>query len=805
MTILSLALGIGATTAIFSLVNGLLLRELPVRDPRRLVMVTTGTAIGEDSWNFAAWRAIAGQRDVFAQSASWSSTQFNLARRGDTRYVDGLVVSGSFFDTLGIPMAAGRGITERDDRDGGAVDGPVAVISHRFWTAEYGGAPDAIGKSVVLNAQPFTIVGITAPEFAGPEPGRRFDVMIAIHAEPQAGGMRRIDDNDWQWLTVVGRLKDGQTVEAASAALAAVAPQIRNASMPRLSAFRDQYLRNGFHLVSAASGNSFLKQRFEQPLMTVLLLVLLVQFIGTTNIANMLMARTNARRHEFGVRVALGASPSRMFAQLLAESLLVVAVGAAIGVAIARWTSQLLVRQLWTQTGPVFLNVGLDGRVLAFVIAVAGATAVVFGVTPAIRAACSDPMDALHAQTRTVAGSGRGAAIGVIVQVAFSTVILIAASLFLRTFSTVLTRERAFAPDRVLLVRVDGTALSTGLRERIALFEELRRAAAAVPDAQSAALSFVVPGGTTIFRVPVDVSGASAGLSAQQRVTFGNLVSSDWFSTFGVPIVSGRGFNDGDRYGTTKVAVVNQMFAQRFLNGASPIGQTLRFDARITGGAVRAQIIGVVPDVAYTKLQQPIGPSMYLLFNQRDEPFFVRALTTVTIAVRTRTAAPLAATRSIAAALQAVSPDVSFSFQALTDQLEASITQERLVALLSMGFGILALILAVLGLYGITSYATTRRRREFAVRMALGSTPEQVTRLVLAGVGTLLGIGLAIGAVGGWWVAKLASALLVDVEPHDPVSFAITAGVLLLGGLAAGWLPAVRASRVAPAELLRSE
>src|SRR5581483_4480738 len=460
---------------------------------------------------------------------------------------------------------------------------------------------------------------------------------------------------------------------------------------------------------------------------------------------------------------------------------------------------------LWTQTGPVFLNVGLDGRVLAFVIAVAGATAVVFGVTPAIRAACSDPMDALHAQTRTVAGGGRGAAIGVIVQVAFSTVILIAASLFLRTFSTVLTRERAFAPDRVLLVRVDGTALSTGLRERIALFEELRRAAAAVPDAQSAALSFVVPGGTTIFRVPVDVSGASAGLSAQQRVTFGNLVSSDWFSTFGVPIVSGRGFNDGDRYGTTKVAVVNQMFAQRFLNGASPIGQTLRFDARITGGAVRAQIIGVVPDVAYTKLQQPIGPSMYLLFNQRDEPFFVRALTTVTIAVRTRTAAPLAATRSIAAALQEVSPDVSFSFQALTDQLEASITQERLVALLSMGFGILALILAVLGLYGITSYATTRRRREFAVRMALGSTPEQVTRLVLAGVGTLLGIGLAIGAVGGWWVAKLTSALLVDVEPHDPVSFAITAGVLLLGGLAAGWLPAVRASRVAPAELLRSE
>src|SRR5262245_59020926 len=436
VTIVSLMLDIGANTAIFSIVDGLLLRQLPVREPQRLVIITGGNAVSPESWNYAAWDEIRRRPDLFENAAAWAFSQFNLAGRGETRYIDGIAVSGSFFETLGMPILAGRGLSASDDQPGGGTAGPVAVISYRFWQSEFAGQTDAIGRQLVLSGTPFTIVGITPAYFYGPEPGRRFDAMVPVANEPLATGVNRLVNREWQWLTIIARLKRDQTEEAAASALRGIQQQVLDASIPNLAPpFKEQYLRGGFGLIPAATGTSTLRQRFQRPLVAVLVLVLLVQLIGSVNVANVLLARSSARQTEFGIRIALGASPRQMFTQLLVESLLLSICGAASGMLLARWMSELLIRQLWTQSGPVFLQLGIDWRVLAFTATVAVATALLCGVAPALRASRVDPIDTLNARGQT--GSlqrSRATAVAVVAQVALSPVILIAAALFLRTF-----------------------------------------------------------------------------------------------------------------------------------------------------------------------------------------------------------------------------------------------------------------------------------------------------------------------------------------------------------------------------------
>ena len=802
---LSLALGIGANTAIFSLVNSLLLRALPVREPSRLALITDDSGRGINSWTNPIWEQIRSRPDLYDGAFAWSTTRFNLSAGGETQFVDGIWASGGIFDTLGVPLMLGRPFTAADDVRGGGPDGPVAVISHAFWQRRFGGAADAIGQRLLIERVAVTIIGVTGPDFFGPDVGRAFDVAVPIGIEPLFRGKESwLDRRSYWWLTVMARLKPGQSVDAGTAAIRAIQPQIREATMPPdWGADSAQYLKEAFTLVHAGTGNSGLRRRYERPLLTLLVVVGLVLVIACANVANLLLARATARRHELGVRVALGASRWRLARQLLAESLVLAATGATAGMLIALWAGPLLVRQLSTQTNAVFLDLSLDWRVLGFTIAVTVATALIFGTAPALRASGVAPMDALKEHGRGASSDSRAnlASSLVIAQVALSLVLVVAAGLFMRTFSSLAGLHLGFDRDRVLLVSIDAQRTEIPPADRLATYERIRQSVLAVPGVASAAASFVTPVSGNTWNNRIEVSGGIAMPERQRQSNF-NAITPGWLTTFGTPLVAGRDIGTGDRKGAPPVVLVNETFAKKFLNGANPIGHTLTIGAGGPYAEPPREIVGVVADAVYRSLREPVPATMYVplaQFNERRDP----APPSMAVSVRSTTGSPALLARSVSAAITGVNRDLALTFRPLADQVNASLTQERLVAMLAGFFGALALLLAGLGLYGVTSYAVTRRRTEIGIRMALGAAPGGVVRLVLSRVTLLVGIGVVVGGAVSLWASRFVETLVYGLEPRDPATFTIAAVVLAVVGAVAGWLPAQRASRIDPAEVLR--
>jgi len=812
VAILSLALGIGANTAIFSLVNSLLLRALPVKEPGQLVMLSDAAGAqlaasrGITSWTNPIWEQIRGRRDLFDAVFAWGTTRFNLAGGGETQYVEGIWASGRMFETLGVPAMLGRTFTPADDARGGGPDGPVAVISYSFWQRRHGGAADVIGQRLNIDKVAFTIIGVTGPDFFGPDVGRAFDVAVPIGTEPLFRGKESsLDHRSSWWLSVMARLKPGQSIDAGTAALRGQQPQIRDATMPpdwRPSDL-DGYLKEPFTLVSTAAGDSSLRHRYERPLWTILLVVGLVLLIACANIANLLLARATARRHELSVRVALGASRWRIARQLLCESLILAVSGAAAGLLIASWASRLLVRQLSTQTNTVFLDLSLDWRVLTFTIGVTVATALLFGTVPALRASGVAPMEALKEHGRSASSYARvGVASGLVVaQVALSLILVVAAGLFMRTFSSLANLYLGFDRDRVLVVYVNSQRTEIPAADRLTTYDRIRRSVLAVPGVASAAVSFVTPVSGNTWNTRIDVSGG-VEMPERQRSSNFNAVTPGWLTTFGTPLLAGRDIGDGDRRGAPPIVLVNQAFAKKFFNGASPLGHTVTSTTFLASNQPPREIVGVVADAVYRSLRDPVPPTMYIplaQFDDRRQP----APSTMGISVRSATGLPALLARSVGAAINDVNRDLALTFRPLADQVDASLTQERVVAILAGFFGALALLLAGLGLYGVTSYAVSRRRTEIGIRMALGAAPAGVVRLVLARVTLLVGLGVIVGAGVSIWAATFVETLLYGLHPRDPVTLVVSAAVLGAVGALAGWLPARRASRIDPAEVLR--
>ncbi len=784
IAVLTLALGIGANTALFSIFNSLILRPLPVRDPGSLALLTDG------SWSYPIWNEIATREtELFDGALAWSAQRFDLSAGGQTDPVDGAFVSGRLFEVLGVTGFRGRMLSPADD-GGAPPDGPVAVISHRLWQQRFAGAQDVVGRQLSVQRIPFTIVGVMPPGFFGADVGRMTDVMLPFAAEPLIRGpeSRLTAKSSW-WLQIMVRLKPGQSLEQANAALRVLQAQITEGASRQLQPFT---------LAAAATGNSSLRRRFETPLLAMVVAVGLVLLVACANIASLMLARTLARRREFSVRLALGSSRWRIARLLFIESLLVAVTGAAVGLVFASWSSALLVQQLSTWQSTVSLDLALDWRVLAFTAALACLSTLIAGVAPALGLKSVDPGEALKNSGRGIAGDGRFSVRGtlVVAQIAVSFALVVAAGLFLHTFASLNQLPLGFVPEPLLVAELNLQPGGGPPQERGQRVERLRDATAAVSGVRSAAVSSVrllTGGGTSTGMVAI----GEGPMSRIRPTLWLNATTPGWFETMGIPLRSGRDFEAGDRVGGRPVAIVNETFVRRFLPGELPIGQSVRlgFEA-----GTRYEIVGVVGDTVYTTPREGMLATMYVAMAQRKPSEF---WPTVLLTVNTAPGMRPIVERDVAEALRRADPAIAVTFGTFDQLVEATVTQERLIALVSAFFGGLALLLAAVGLYGVVAHAVRARQREIGLRIALGAAPSSILRLVFARVGVLIAAGLALGLAGSLWAARLVEALLFHLEPRDPVTFGGAAAVLVAVGVLAAWLPAHRAARLDPLTVLR--
>jgi predicted permease len=825
----TLALGIGANTAIFSIIDGLLLRTLPVGDPGRLVQLAAAPPSAQRSWTYPIWEELQRHAGRFDGAFAWTrfDAEFDLSTGGESRFVNGVWASAGAFDVLRVEPALGRLFEPSDDARGGGSRGAIVVISHGFWQTHFGGAPDAIGRTLTLERVPLTIVGVTPPGFFGLVPGRSFDVVIPLGVEPLIRGSEsRLDRRTSWWLQVYVRLKHGQSIEAATALVQTLQPGIREATLPPSSpgGSRDQYLDEPFTFVDAARGPSGLRDDYSRPLLVLMAVAGLVLLIACANIANLLLARATARSHEWSVRLALGASRGRLARQLLIESLLLAALGAAAAVAVAHWGSRLLVAQLATDA--VSLELALDSRMLACTAAAGLIAALVFGVAPAWRAARGEPIDAMKNRGRTPgASSHTPMASGlVLVQVALSLVLLIGAGLFLRSFSGLTQVPLGFERGRVLLAVIDARRADLAPAARLAAYERIHQRVLAVPGVEQAAVSITAPLGAMWSR-RIDVSGSALrgsdaagvgpeGFGFTDRPIPGsaplavfNGITSGWIATFGTPLLAGRDLSERDRPGSPRVALVNQAFARKFLEGANPVGHTIQPTKE--PGLPAIEIVGLVADAVYRDVREPALPTAYVPLSQSidrslvEDPTVTSAPAIVTLSIRAVSGQPGRLTNSVAAAVGEINPTLALTFEPLDNRISGALTRERLLAILSASFGLLALVMAAVGLYGVTAYAVSLRQTEIGIRIALGATRASVVRLVLARVSRLVGAGIVVGLASGAWASRFVATLLFGLEPDDPGTLVAAAATLALIGAVAGWLPAHRASRLDPTRILR--
>ncbi len=804
VALFSLALGIGANVAIFSLVNALILKPLPVEDPDRLVIVGLTRPMGTDtSLTNPAWEYLRDHQQVLMAVAAYGNPRFNLNAGGETRNAQGLFVSGRFFDTLGVTAHLGRLFTADDDRRGGGPDGAVAVLSHGFWQREYGGNLDVIGKPIVLDGHPFTIIGVSHRDFRGVQIGRAFDIATPLGTEPIIRGKESsLDRRSSWWLTIIGRLAPGQSREQAELRLRDFQPQLREATLPQDWRADDlkQYLNEPIALMPGSTGISSLRDRYSRPLYVLLGIVGLVLAIACANMANLLLAQSVARRKELAVRLSLGAGRWRLVRQLLVESLMLSALGALAGLAFASWGSRAIVAMLSTRTQIVEINMAMDWRVFTFTAVVGTVTGLLFGVAPAFRGTSLQPADALRDYSRGIVGGGGRFQVGhalVAAQVALSFVLVFGSTLFVRTLVSLTTQEMGFESSRVMVGNIDVRRTGVEPDQRVEIFNRVREALNGVPGVEAAATSFVTPVSGSTWNLEINVPGYAAN---DRRGVLFNGVSAGFFRAMGTPVLAGREISDGDRKGSPDVIVVNEAFARKYFAGENPVGRRFTIVGYNAANPERVmEIVGLVGDTKYQRLREATQPIMYGAFNQQRELFSAQRLV-----IRTA-GPPMQSRNAIVQAIGSVHKDIAVDLKRLDEDLGANILQERLVATLSGFFGALALLLAALGLYGVMSYTVTRRRNEIGIRMALGAEPRKVIGLVLKNVGIITAIGLVIGAAASVGTGRFINALLYNLAASDRTMIAVTAITLAAAAAIAGYLPAKRAARIDPMAALREE
>jgi len=801
----TLALAIGANTAVFSLVNALMLRRLPVREPGRLVELLSRYP-GESDSNSFSWAAYERFRDtnhVFANLIGTAAARVQLSSAGaDAEPIAGEYVVGEFFTALGVRPAIGRLIEPGDDKPG--ITDAAVVVSWAFWKARFSLSPAVVGTHVRIDGRAATIVGVVDRRFEGGEIGSVPDIWMPASVDPTIRQPTR-RTNGQLALKLIGRLKPGVTIEQARAEMS-VLDRARVEELAKLFG-NAQWLQARLGVESAAAGLSTLRGVYGKPLVAVLAIVVLLTVIACINVASLLIARAAARQREIAVRVALGAGRGRLLQQLLTESLVLSTIAAAIGVVVAFAATRLLIGIL-TSGRPVIglpqrleIHVDADAHVLLFTIAMAVGTGLVFGLAPAWRVAALQwqsgertMIDALRTAgvttgTRTRRRAGDAL---VVAQVALSLVVLSAASLFVRHLATLRSDGVGFDADSVLLISLNAAGSGYDAAELSRRYEQLLARFTAIPGVRAATISGVTPiqgAGAARF---ARVEGVEEKPEDRRYISL-NWIGPRYFETLRTPLVAGRDFTFDDAR-RSPVAIVNLAFARRYFGAATPaLGKHVTFDRETTV----YEIVGVAGDAKYLSLHSPAPPMLYAnAFQQPGSSQF---------ALRT-TIAPSAVVNEARRAIQDVVKTVRVTrVTTLAEQVDASVVPERLMATLSSFFGGLGLLLAALGVYGLLAYTVARRTTEIGVRMALGATERDVVGMVLRMAALLSGLGIAIGLPLAFWSLRVAAAMLETTASATIVPTAFAGTVLAVVALAAAWLPARRASRIQPLEALRAE
>ena len=806
VAILTLALGTGANTAIFQLVDAVRLRTLPVERPEELAEVRivkapngrTGSFMGR--WprlTYPLYLKIKEQQQVLTDFAAWGSMSLDLSQGGEERSAQALWVSGNFFTVLRVRPAAGRLLAPSDDVKGCA---PGVVLGHPFWQREYGGDPSVIGRTILLDGHRFDIVGVTAAEFYGVDVGRTFDVAVPICAEPIIRGANTgLERSDVWFLGGLGRLKPGVTMEQASAHCAGLSKGILTATVSERYSAGDakDYVEMEIGARSGAAGVSGLRMDYGDSLNILLGVTGLVLLIACANLANLMLARATAREREVAVRLAIGASRRRIVRQMLSESLLIAAIGAAGGVLVAQWFSRSLVAFLGTGDGPMFVDLAMDWRVFAFTAGVAVAACLLFGLTPAIRATRASLGSTMKTGSRGMTDGRERFGIRralVVLQVALSLVLVVGALLFARSLRNLTTMDPGFRQEGVLTASLDLRKANVPEGSRAAMNARLVERVRAIPGVVAAAQTFTTPVSGTFWNNRVVIGGA-----VQKDLVDFNSVGPGYFEALGVRLVAGRDFDARDTPQSPKVAIVTESFARKHLGGRDPIGQAFQIEEPTGEPRPLYQIVGVVRDTKYRDLREPFAPLAHVGAQQDGKPG-----PSLRIVIRAQTA-PSAVTAAVTRAIVDVNPSIVIQYQAVKTQIEQSLLRERLMATLSGFFGGLAVLIATIGLYGVMSYMVARRRMEIGVRMALGADRGTVIRMIVHEAAALLVAGLLIGAVLSVFAARTAETFLYGLKPGDPLTIALAMAGLATVTLLASWVPARRASRLAPTVALREE
>ncbi|MGE0462995.1 MAG: ABC transporter permease, partial [Vicinamibacterales bacterium] len=815
VAILSLALGIGANSAIFSLFNQMLLRPLPVPAPHELVNLgAPGPKPGSTScqqagdceqvFSYPMFRDLERLQTSFAGIAAHRMFGANLAYKGQTEGADGVLVSGSFFPVLGLQPAIGRLFTPEDDKTPGGH--PLAVLTYDYWRRRFQEDPGVLGQTLIVNGHAFTIIGVTPRGFEGTVLGTQPSVYVPItmRGEVQSGSQGPgFENRRAYWAYLFARLKPGVTRDQALAALnGAYRPIINDVEAPLQTGMSDQtmarFRAKELTVVPGARGQSTVHREARAPLIILLAVTGTVLLIACANIANLLLARGAGRAAEMAVRLSIGASRAQLVRQLLTESVVLALLGATLGVLVAKWTLDVIAALVPPEAAAI-VAFKLDPTMLAFAALLAVVTGLVFGLFPALHSTKPE----LAATLKNQAGQPSGAkaakrfrATLATAQIALSMALLAPAGLFAMSLLNVSRVDLGIKPDHLITFAVAPVLNGYDTPRARALFERMEEQLAALPGASSAGFSMVPLLSGDNWNNDMTVEGFEAGPDTNTNAAF-NSVGPDFFRTVEMPLVSGRAFTPADGAGAPKVVIVNQAFTRRFNLGPDAVGRRIK-EGR-GEGPLDMEIVGVVQDAKYSDVKRAVGPQYFTPYRQEESVgfgyFYVR---TALDPEQLLTAVP--------GVVKALDPNLPIEeLKTMETQIRENVFMDRMISVLSTGFALLATLLAAIGLYGVLAYTVAQRTREFGVRMALGADGVRVRGLVLRQVAVMAVIGGLIGLAAAVGIGQAAKSLLFEIEGYDPRVLAASAAVLAVVTLAAGYLPALRASRIDPMKALRYE